>query len=146
MMCRQIASAMGLRQVLPVHTKRIIRLASRCKVFSGTTPWRSSFIAIPRDANHRRRLAKAAGAVIQNQIDPAAQGVAHLFGGDGIGLARLVDAGQRQRPDQHPQHVKNHLMPRHAKPDRLPGGNDLLDLGGQPSQQALGLGDRRRPA
>ena len=40
--CRQINSAIGLRQVLPVQTKRIIVLESRCKVFSGTTPARST--------------------------------------------------------------------------------------------------------
>ncbi len=39
-MSRQSISAIGLRQVLPVHTNSTIRLDSRIKVRSGTTPSR----------------------------------------------------------------------------------------------------------
>ena len=93
-MSRQSTSAIGLRQVLPVQTNNTIRLESRCKVRSGTTPARSTsyrpFCTRTTDDGWPKRH----GPSSTTRLDLVAEGVDHFLGGDGLGHSRAVGAGQ----------------------------------------------------
>ena len=129
--CRQIASAIGLRQVLPVQTKSIIRLASRCKVFSGTTPCAEDFVTIaPRRGPPTKALRSGMARRPAPDRPARPRRRSTSLGGDRLRLARQIGAGQDQRAGQHPQHVQDHLVPRHAEPDGPRGTTICWTAGG----------------
>ena len=129
--CRHKASAIGLRQVLPVQTNRTIKLESRRSVCSETTPALRTFKPSLPTPDHGRGLAQAAAAVVDHQIDLVPQLAGDFLGRHGVGLAAAVGAGQGDRTGHHPQHVDHGLMGRHAQAQAAVGGNRLADARGK---------------
>ena len=99
----QIASAMGLRQVLPVQTNRMIRLAVSARVAASITPCAFDAPALLVDLDHRGELPVLRRPGVDHHVDAGqpAQGIGRR--GDRM-LGRRHhrdDQGRRQEP----QHV-----------------------------------------
>ena len=70
---RHSTSAIGLRQVLPVQTNRMIRLDRRRSVCSGNDARPQDLEILAAHLDHRRRLAQPAAAVVEHQLHLVAQ-------------------------------------------------------------------------
>ena len=131
-----MASAMGLRHVLPVQTNRMIRLALSARVAASITPSRSMLQLILVDLDHRRELLILRRPGVDHHVEPgqAAQR---------LGRRRDRVLGSRHHRDderrrQKPQHVADDRLSRAAQRDVAVRRDQRLDLA-----RASGCTDRR---
>jgi hypothetical protein len=113
-----IASAIGLRHVLPVQTNKMNKLDSRRSVCSDTAP------AAPAQAAPSTLTTDDACpsgcAVVEYQVHLISTRD-HLLSAMRLRLACAVRAGHCHRSGQHPQYVQECIVARHAQAEQPVG-------------------------